>query len=36
MPTETQAVQRIGTFLLRRGFDTETVRRAIRERSVGD
>lgn len=36
LPTDPRAVQRIGTFLLRRGFDTETVRRAIRERSAGE
>ncbi len=36
LPADPRAVQRIGTFLLRRGFDTETVRRAISERSSPD
>jgi regulatory protein len=31
LPTDRKAVQRIGMFLMRRGFDPETVRSAIRE-----
>lgn len=30
MPTDAKALQRIGTFLMRRGFDSETVRATIR------
>jgi SOS response regulatory protein OraA/RecX len=34
MPNDRGAVQRIGTYLLRRGFDAETVRAAIRAAGV--
>jgi regulatory protein len=33
MPTDQRAIQRIGTYLLRRGFDPDTVRAAIRART---
>jgi len=33
MPTDRRAIQRIGTYLMRRGFDPDTVRSAIRARS---
>ncbi len=33
MPTDQRAIQRIGTYLMRRGFDPDTVRTAIRARS---
>ncbi len=35
MPDDPKASQRLGMFLMRRGFDPETVRRAIRQRSSG-
>jgi regulatory protein len=31
LPTDQRAMQRVGMFLVRRGFDPETVRRALRE-----
>ena len=31
LPTDAKALQRVGMFLIRRGFDAETVRAAIRE-----
>jgi regulatory protein len=31
LPTDQRALQRVGMFLVRRGFDPETVRRALRE-----
>ena len=34
LPVDPKAVQRIGMFLMRRGFDPETVRAAIREAGV--
>jgi regulatory protein len=34
LPTDPRAVQRIGMFLMRRGFDPETVRSAIRDADV--
>ena len=33
MPTDGRAIQRIGTYLMRRGFDPDTVRSAIRART---
>lgn len=36
LPEEPQARQRIGQFLMRRGFDPDTVRSAIRDASAGD
>ncbi len=33
MPTDQRAIQRIGTYLMRRGFDPDTVRAAIRART---
>ncbi len=33
IPDDPKAVQRLGTFLMRRGFDPETVRHAIRQRA---
>jgi regulatory protein len=35
VPDDPKAVQRLGMFLMRRGFDAETARRAIRQR-IGD
>lgn len=32
MPTDRQAIQRVGTYLMRRGFDADTVQGAIRAR----
>jgi SOS response regulatory protein OraA/RecX len=36
LPTDRRALERIGMFLMRRGFDAETVRGAIRERGAVD
>jgi regulatory protein len=36
LPTEPKALQRIGMFLMRRGFDAETVRASIREAGADD
>jgi SOS response regulatory protein OraA/RecX len=36
MPADRKAVQRLGMFLVRRGFDPETVRRALREAALPD
>jgi regulatory protein len=36
LPAERKALQRIGMFLVRRGFDPETVRGALREHATGN
>ena len=36
MPTDARAVQRVGMYLMRRGFDPDTVRSAIRARTESD
>ena len=36
LPVERKAVQRVGMFLVRRGFDPETVRGALREAAAAD
>jgi regulatory protein len=36
MPTDPRAVQRVGMYLMRRGFDPDTVRTAIRARTESD
>jgi regulatory protein len=36
MPDDPKALQRLGMFLMRRGFDPETVRRTIRRRMAGE
>jgi SOS response regulatory protein OraA/RecX len=36
LPSEPKALQRVGMYLVRRGFDPETVRSTLREASTGD